>query len=487
MKNIKIFIKIISFIIIMFLCYSFCANLVRDKSVEAVSKEYASYGKNKFDVIFLGTSVMKNDLYPMELYQDYGIASYNLASGNQSFATSYYLAKQAIREQKPKILVLDCFYAAYDKYYISDAILHYATDMMSWREKIELIHDIVPREKQGEFLLEFLEYHNRWNELTASDFSYSEHKQYGTKVHYASKPIKEYEIVEEKEELPSIPKEYLYKIIDLCKENNVSLILTTLPVDFGANHGTIKDMLQNQKYYNKIQDIASENHIAYLNFMYLLDETGIDLQKDFDGGFHLNAYGAEKMTSYLGEFIDKNYDLPDVRENPDYEFMKKDLVEFEKYKSQLRLKSAKDILTYFDAICDLTDCTVYISIKDIQGYSLTEEIAEKMKKAGLDSADILLEKSYHSYIACLSNGETILEKIGNGEEPSHFEGVLNNKTVILESRTLKGGNLSSIQINGVEYSKNKRGFNIVVIDQETNQVIDSINFDTHVPEIPSYR
>ncbi len=42
------------------------------------------------------------------------------------------------------------------------------------------------------------------------------------------------------------------------------------------------------------------------------------------------------------------------------------------------------------------------------------------------------------------------------------------------------GNISSIKIDGVEYSKNRRGLNIVVYDLNNNEVVDSINVDTYM-------
>jgi hypothetical protein len=38
---------------------------------------------------------------------------------------------------------------------------------------------------------------------------------------------------------------------------------------------------------------------------------------------------------------------------------------------------------------------------------------------------------------------------------------------------------SIISINNVDYSLDKRGFNIVVIDNQMNQVVDSFRIDLH--------
>ena len=63
----------------------------------------------------------------------------------------------------------------------------------------------------------------------------------------------------------------------------------------------------------------------------------------------------------------------------------------------------------------------------------------------------------------------------------------NKKKIAISSQTLKSGNNSIVQIGGENYSKNMRGFNIVVFDAKSEKVIDSVNFDTHVPEFTCTR
>ena len=50
--------------------------------------------------------------------------------------------------------------------------------------------------------------------------------------------------------------------------------------------------------------------MAYYNFIPLCDEIGIDWQTDtYDGGAHLNVYGAEKLTSYFGAILRDRHGL----------------------------------------------------------------------------------------------------------------------------------------------------------------------------------
>ena len=52
----------------------------------------------------------------------------------------------------------------------------------------------------------------------------------------------------------------------------------------------------------------------YYNFIPLCDEIGIDWSRDtYDGGVHLNVFGAEKLTSYFGKLLAERHGLEDRR------------------------------------------------------------------------------------------------------------------------------------------------------------------------------
>ena len=83
-----------------------------------------------------------------------------------------------------------------------------------------------------------------------------------------------------------------------------------------------------------------------------------------------------------------------------------------------------------------------------------------------------------SYIGVKTNGE-IYEYSGG---PLNKEGRFRNKNYgyRIKSSGLKdpGGAKSSILVRGREYSKNSRGLNFVIYDNEFQMVIDSVCFDT---------
>lgn len=96
-----------------------------------------------------------------------------------------------------------------------------------------------------------------------------------------------------------------------------------------------------------------------------------------------------------------------------------------------------------------------------------------------------------SYVAIIYGGETLIEEINN-----EGDSVLSSKanpefmSLLSEFNIFSGGrnfsNRSSIEVDGKEYSKNRRGMNIAVFDNELN-LIRSENFDTHNSDILIYK
>lgn len=307
-----------------------------NKSPDAVSKAFARHIDKQFDVVFLGPSTMKNDVYPLELYQNYGIAAYNLACGSQSIAESYYLAKSAIEKYSPSLVVLDVFMVPYEGDYLTDGQLHFVTDAMRGTDKWNTVASLVPKGQREQFLFELSVYHDRWKELEEADFKGTQDITYGAKLNTDSKEIGEYVITTEKKQLPENSEIYLNKLVELCREQEVELLFANLPVDFGAKHGVMGDMNKMQMYYNAVSDFAMDNQVPYWNYMEHMEDVSLDFKKDFDGGYHLNILGAEKLTDFIGQYITEHYSLQDRRTEAGYDFMKEDFLLYEQYKQEQR-------------------------------------------------------------------------------------------------------------------------------------------------------
>lgn len=458
---------------------------------QGISNEYDRFGRDTFDVILAGSSTIMYGVHPLQLYDEYGIASYSLTTAAQRLPLTYYLVKEALREQHPQLVVIDVYYAGYGQLTGIDGHTHLVTDALGFPEKLECVADMIPRQKQADFLYEFGTYHTRWETLSKADFDGNPNRigTYGAKVWYGSIPFDSFgPVTQTRAPLPENADTYLRKTIELCQENGVDVLLTLMPMDYNkvVSDGEI-NRAEWQQYWNGVQDIADEYGIQYLNFMHHYDELQLNPQNSTDGGTHLNACSAEALTRYLGKYLKENYVLEDVRENPSYDFMRKDLEQFQQYKTELELKSTKSLGDYLDLLRQYRSdrYTIFVSVKDIQGYALTQEIVDKMISLGYEGGGILLDKQYHSFIGMV-HGADVIELYG-GDEALFYDGEINKRKLFLSSQTLNQGNLSEIKIGAKDYSQNKRGLNFVLYDNQTEEVIDAVSFDTHVPEFTCSR
>ena len=162
---------LLCFAICMFSFYELIIPIFENKSPGIVSKKYQHFPEDIFDVVFIGSSVTLNGIYPLQLYHENGISAYNLASAGQSLPASYYIVKEVLREQHPKLIVLDVYTCFAKSIMGGDGQTHYVSNSLKLPEKWEFIIDVVPKEKRSDFIFELGTYHTRWEELTKMDFT----------------------------------------------------------------------------------------------------------------------------------------------------------------------------------------------------------------------------------------------------------------------------------------------------------------------------
>ena len=127
-------------------------------------------------------------MLPMELWDKYGIASYNWGYSNCTPAENYYLIQEILKYTSPKLIVLDVYgVIEYEQYnngkYRTDRIEQQHVQFDSFPlslNKIRAAKDLFDDYEHNEdFIWNFIMYHNRWSELDRSDFEYELNKEKG--------------------------------------------------------------------------------------------------------------------------------------------------------------------------------------------------------------------------------------------------------------------------------------------------------------------
>lgn len=288
--------------------------------------KYTSFFEQEedFDVLFMGSSHVVNGIFPMELWNDYGIVSYNFGGYGNRLATSYWVMENALDYTSPQLMVIDCYllsesdkmnpaqiHSAFDALPFSKTKVNAVFDLLDDTNKIEefAAREDVPPTNRMELLWNYVIYHTRWNELDEDDFRLEVEKEKGAEARTALCVLeKEIKIpAESKMEEETVSVVYLQKMIEDCRKRGIDVLLTYLPFPAGEKE---------QREANRIYDIARQYDVNYINF---LDLDIIKYETDYyDITGHLNPSGARKVTDYLGQYITEHYPIADQRGNEAY-------------------------------------------------------------------------------------------------------------------------------------------------------------------------
>lgn len=266
------------------------------------------------DVIFIGDCEVYENISPITLWEDFGITSYIRGSAQQLIWQSYYLLEETLRIEKPKAVVFNVLSMQYNEPQ-KEAYNRMTLDGMRWSTSKwnSVCASMLPEESMAEYIFPLLRYHSRFDKLEKEDFIYLFQKdKISHNGYYMRTSVKPASGEPTKRKLSDYrfgdtAYEYLDRITELCKKNNISLILMKAPSIYPVWY---------DEWEEQIEAYAAEHGLVYLNFLKLSEETGIDLQTDtYDAGLHLNVYGAEKLARYLGGVLSGLPGMEDHRED----------------------------------------------------------------------------------------------------------------------------------------------------------------------------
>lgn len=492
-KNWGFAVRAVCFLLIFAVCFSVYCRLVTPKFFTDIAwpttTTYAGFydmEKNSVDVLFLGSSHGVTTFLPQELYNQYGITSYNLSCEQQGMVTSYYWLKEALRYQSPKVVVLECYfcfpYMVDEPLNSEESYTRKALDFMKWspvkREAVRTICEIDEKQDVWNYYFPNARYHTRWENLDRNDYIYrdmaghSELKGFAPLYFYLGEAGEGFEphdmnAADDVAQMQPLMLEYLDKINDLCRERDISLILTITPA-----------VSANPEMCNAVQNYADENGCTFISF----NSRDVYRQMDYriaedncDDG-HPNIWGAVKVSDYMGEVLSGQFGIAGKTE-PQWEETRD---EYEFIMDYCTLDHVGEIEPYL-SLLNHGQYTIILASKDEFTGALRESTVEIMRQLGL-SADLIGQDGCN-YLAVISGGEVLAEQLSF--DRVEYRGAIRNGYVplyVLSTKDEWGNGLTSIRIGEEEQSKNQSGLNVVVYNNQNGKVVDSVWFDTCEPE-----
>ena len=267
------------------------------------------------DVIILGDCEAYSSISPVTLWENFGISSYIRGGPQQLVWQSYYILRDTLRHEIPSVVMFSVLTMQYGEPQ-NEAYNRLNIDGMRFsRYKIASARASMT---EGESLLSYIfplfRFHDRWRDLNSDDFRYFFRRNRVSVAGFMLRAdVRPAGFIPGGRRLPDFrfsekSYKYLERIAALCREHDIKLILFKAPTLFPYWHS---------EWNEQMVQFAEENGVLYINTIEYLDEIGIDFSTDtFNGGVHLNVFGAEKLADFFGEIL-KNY-VPDRRGDPEF-------------------------------------------------------------------------------------------------------------------------------------------------------------------------
>lgn len=466
MKN---FLKAVLVIATMGFVILLCEKVLLLKSEDGIEQIEAFYlqKENTVDVLFLGSSHIYCDVNTGVLWDEYGMAGFDLGGAEQPYWNSYYYLKEALKTQKPKVIVLDITTPGIRAVDFQPENWVICNNYgMHWnKNRIDAMKASALDQSFSRLLFPLNTIHNRYDELTREDFTDTNQSivYKGFDPRETVTPFETPDISHVTETTPVSEKaeKYLRLMIELAKEENIPLVMMSAP------YVVTEDA---QKLYNYVFQIAEEEKIPYYDFNKRYKEMNLDFQTDMAEDLHLNESGNQKFSKYLGACLLEEYKIPDRRGDANYSSWAASAVVQRQEEAKTELLATGTVNEYLPKLLN-QNYIVYLSFGEgIDNPALNEEVKEQLMKLGINEADFI-----NGEAAIVNNGALLFHS--NKEEFRAFIEEGNDRILFFREKNEYDEQVTGIYLNEDKYDVRNTGINIFVYDTQLNKMVDHVNFD----------
>ncbi len=464
------------------------------KSSDTVSGFYA-LEEDSIDTLILGSSQVISGVSSMQLYQQQGIRAYSLGTERQPMMASYYLLKDALRTQPNlKAVVLEVtelfqqceestYRKAFDYMPLSSVKWEAIQDHVKWEEKADEAAGTDTAPTAASYLLPILAYHDRWYDLDEDDFTYFLQDRSDLRRGFSLQPGQGARgtylpLDTERTAVCAQPKEealfFLQAVEQLCQDQNLSLTFLKTPrIEWSVEE------------CNTVQALAKEYDVPYLDFntTTLGDAIGYDYAVDNlkKSPTHLNLWGAQKLTAYLGSYLAASTPVIDARTNPKYAYMDAGLLLYQQEVNDSYLTQETDFKAYLSKLYR-SRYSVLVAVNGAGTGAYPDDIKRSMEQFGLDPR----VTAGGCYVAAVEHG-TVLADQWSRKPVTQSVTLADGISCTLTSDDTPFTPVCSITVDGTKRALSDPGLNIVVYNHETGKIVDSVAFDFTETEVIATR
>lgn len=470
--------SVVGFLVVLALTVNYVTGILSRKDSVIKYHDLAAEEK-EIDVMFFGNSHMINGIYPMELWNEYGMISYNCAGHGNRIPTTYWVLRNVLDNYEPKLVAIDIFLVEYNEKMVPERKgidqLHISFDWLGLsRNKLGMVNYLFDDiGTKMEFLFPISIYHDRWSTLSQSDFEVDYSVNMGAEYRVNCAMPNEFHLIDrnEREDSDSLGKEYLCKMIEECQSRGVEVLLINIPYPADENL---------QRWANSVDLLAEQYGVNYLNLPY--EDTGVDFFSDmYDSGSHLNPSGARKITSFIGQYIMEHYEIPNRSQNMAYADWNDTYRAYSSYKWDVLRQKKDDPWTYLSLLADdnLDICLFFNGDSEMICWGTPPRLV--MNLVELREFQWASDERKDYFVVIDHGADCIYEYLG-GEHENQIE--TSFAAVSYGDRGEDG--IRSMTINGEErnFLLNDNGtmaeIAIVSFDKNTGELVDWVRFNRNI-------
>ena len=304
-RLLKIFALIIPVLLFVLYTQTYFFNY-SDINAERIRRFYLEE-ENSLDVVFLGSSEVGTGFAPVMAYEEFGFTSYLYATDGSTASFYKYQLDEVLSTQQPQVIVVELQGFLYDdeNQIRPERFRTFVENIPLSLNKLEAIfhYDV---EDKITYLFPFIKYHGEWikPDKLLETYHWKTDTASGPNmwkgVNAWTRPIVPYDPAARQTAEPQLGagdlnEACLIDFLEYCKKEKLSNILF---VRFPhRNSPAYSDALL------QTEQILTEYGYPLLNLEDDFEKIGLDLSRDFYDNEHLNIYGQEKLTSYLGSYL----------------------------------------------------------------------------------------------------------------------------------------------------------------------------------------
>lgn len=295
-RNIIVFFLILTLVLKTVSWLLVCAQNIRNPLENQSGSAILLEKKDSIDVVFMGDSNIQSSVCPAQLWQQFGMTSYVWGGACYHLYETEHNLRKVLRHQSPKIVFIE-----------TNPLQSCKPGAQSVNQKVKAdVGSVFGLVLNNRFMKNL--FPNRWDRWSIGRRSIS--KGYWFQSRRQAYVGGNWMVdTTDVADFPELEERSLKRCVEMCRQHG------TIPILIAA----VSPYEWNMACHNRTQQIANELQVDFWDLNLRTQEMGLDWSQDFsDGGLHMNYWGTQKNSNYIGQNLVDRYGVEDHRLDDSY-------------------------------------------------------------------------------------------------------------------------------------------------------------------------